>query len=497
MSEKNNKQEDQLEIPSNILSIYDKLLKLKIDLDLESIPVPSYIQEKIIQCNEYQRRVERYFIEVTQFLSVKERMFRIEKLNIDMLRRQVLINNESIKKLPTGKEREAAVDEFLEDKYQELLKLENTVCALKDILSAVKTVQSNLKATNADIKVLVRVMEQQINRLNMGHPEDPEIKKLRKTFSELDAYEKSLEEDLEEEIDTEDVESLGCQESEDGSDDCGSSKVEPEPAQPESDEDEDLDLSAVESFLTEGGSETNNNLSDNLEGNTAEEEPVPEGTASVGNLVSSDSTDGESETNNNLSDSGGEEEEGGTQEKSEEIDSDDPLASFMMDDLDSDEEDSTSEEPRESGEDQKNSKGLFDDDGYLLEESEEKGSAEVHPESETDQDFSLDDLLNEGSKSSSEKKEEEKKEIPKKDLEPVGVDLGDLGIDLGSVEEGPVEEGSEDLGPKGEKSDTGPKGEKLEKPLEKKKNSSQSNSLDEDFFKDGDFDLDSILGDVG
>jgi hypothetical protein len=180
-------------------AIYDRLLSLKIDLNFNDVPTPAYIQDRLILCNEYQRVIEKFFIEVTRDLSKSDRLFRAEKLNIEVLKRQTLTNNERVKKLPTGKEREAAVDELLEPQYKNLLNLENESCSLHDLLSAVKAVQMNIKATNSDIKTLVKIMEQQIGRLNIGAVTDPEVRAFNKELAELDR--------MEEEMTAEDVES--------------------------------------------------------------------------------------------------------------------------------------------------------------------------------------------------------------------------------------------------------------------------------------------------
>lgn len=179
--------------------IYDDLLKFNIELNFQDVPTPSYIQELLIKCNSYQLKVERYFIEITRDLAITERMFSTERLNLDMLTKNTLTNNEKIKKIPTGKEREAAVAELLEDNHRELLKLENDVNDLKSILSAIRQKQSTLKSTNADVKSLQKLMEQQVNRLNIGHPDDPDVKELSQAFSEIDK--------LEEDFDIDEVES--------------------------------------------------------------------------------------------------------------------------------------------------------------------------------------------------------------------------------------------------------------------------------------------------
>lgn len=179
--------------------IYDELLKLDIELNYQDVPPPSYIQELIIKCNSYQLKVERYFIEVTRDLANAERLYTTEKLNINILRMSILTNDARIKKLPTGKEREAAADEMLENNNRELLKLENDVNDLKSILSAIRQKQNTLKNTNNDVKSLLKLMEQQVNRMNIGHPDDPDVKELSKAFSDIDK--------LEEEFDLDDVES--------------------------------------------------------------------------------------------------------------------------------------------------------------------------------------------------------------------------------------------------------------------------------------------------
>lgn len=188
--------------------IYDDLLKYNIELNYEDIPLPSYIQQKIIQCNNYQHIVEKYFIEVTRDLALAERMYSVEKLNIETLKRSILTTNEEIKKIATGKEREAAVDGLLENKYKELLKLENDVNELKSLLSAIKQKQITLKNVNSDIKALIKLMDNMINRLNVGSPNDPEIKKLNEIYKDIEKLEEDnddFEEETNEYINSEDT----------------------------------------------------------------------------------------------------------------------------------------------------------------------------------------------------------------------------------------------------------------------------------------------------
>lgn len=179
--------------PKRQAYIYDSLLKLNIELNFEDIPTPAYIQEKLIQCNQYQIIAEKFFIEATREYTITERNFKIESMQLDMLRRQMLINNDRVKSLPTGKEREAAVNDMLEKENERLLKIENEFDAVKNILTVIRQKQGTLKGVNANIKVLVGLMEQQINRLNIGHPDDPEVRRFAKDLAEIDEYEKEMD----------------------------------------------------------------------------------------------------------------------------------------------------------------------------------------------------------------------------------------------------------------------------------------------------------------
>jgi len=182
--------------------VYDELLKISLILDFNDVPTPAYIQQKIIECSTYQLKVEKFYIEVTRELANAQKAFGIEKLNLSMLRNNMLTNNEKVKNLPTGKEREAAVDEILENNHKNLLKLQNDVNDLTSVLSAIKQKQVTLKNNNYDIKSLLKLMEQQINQLNIGHPDDPDVKELANSFSEIDKMEEEFElEDVESSVD--------------------------------------------------------------------------------------------------------------------------------------------------------------------------------------------------------------------------------------------------------------------------------------------------------
>lgn len=186
----------------NTAAIYAELKKINARTEnnkFPSIPSPPFLQGLLFDCEMHTVKIEKFYIEVTEELDDKERLLRNMKTTVEIKKRQALIGNDAIKKLPTGKEREAAVDDLFEDNIKELLTLENDVASLNHLETIIRHVQSNLNRTNANVRMLAKLMEQQINRLNVGLPSDPETKDLLQGLGEV--------EKLEDEMDLDDVES--------------------------------------------------------------------------------------------------------------------------------------------------------------------------------------------------------------------------------------------------------------------------------------------------
>lgn len=173
-------------------AIYDQILALKIDLDFEDIPTPSYLQEKILECSDALRTIEKRIIEVTREMSSREKDLKLEQVRLDIKKRGILVNDAIIKKLPSAKERESAADEKLQADHERVLGLENDVMELQNLQSSIRLVHQNLKTTNSDIRVLMRIMEQQVYRLNIGSKDDKEMKELVSGLGEIEQLENEL-----------------------------------------------------------------------------------------------------------------------------------------------------------------------------------------------------------------------------------------------------------------------------------------------------------------
>lgn len=396
--------------PKRQTYIYDQLLKLNIELNFSDIPTPAYIQEKIIQCNGYQITAEKFFIETTREYTLAERDFKIESMQLEMLRRQTLLNNDRVKSLPTGKEREAAVNDILEKENERLLKLENEFDAVKNILIVIKQKQSTLKGVNANIKVLVGLMEQQINRLNIGRPDDPEVREFARELAEIDEYEK--------EMNLDDIESsIEIPQSEDSGDE---QQAEPLP-----------DKSITSADSGQESIETGEDLTSNEISQEEPGESVALGELDLSNLelISNEESESEarSEQDTAVSDD---------QDINSVKVSDDEQQSELQPATDNSDESgqgtSDFEDEIASFLEEHDSSPFFtkDDDLPELESDNEKNSRSTDEESVAEEgSFSISDINIDISNTFEDNSESMNKEPPivQVDLEDIGIDVGDLG----------------------------------------------------------------------
>jgi hypothetical protein len=244
----------------DVAKIYAELSKLNITLNFNDVPTPGFIQERTFECNTSNWKVDKFYLEVTQELGTIRRLYKIEKFNFESRKRQALTNNDDVKNRPTGKERESALEELFEEDLRKILDLENEIDSLKDLICAIKTVQDNIKETSSGIRVLVRTMESQINRLNIGSKEDSEVAELHKTFADLDK--------MENDISVDEVESSSETQPDDSGDEltegvhktatpevCGQDEPVVAPTTEEATPDEEA-TDAVSSFLMDDSDET-------------------------------------------------------------------------------------------------------------------------------------------------------------------------------------------------------------------------------------------------
>lgn len=189
---------------------YDKLLSLDVELEDKSNPSPTYISSKLTECSNAQSEVHKMLTDLCRQQTIITRESLSEKMKFDHLKREALTNDEKIKKLPTIKEREAAVESLLEDNLKLIQDYDCDLNDIKSLLMAIKSQIQLLRSKNADIKCQQKVMETQVYGLNIL-PDDPETADLRSKLSDLDKLADEIDEEEieseEEEIETKDLES--------------------------------------------------------------------------------------------------------------------------------------------------------------------------------------------------------------------------------------------------------------------------------------------------
>jgi hypothetical protein len=166
------------------------LLKFQTDCHLNdlnvTIPDPRKIQTKLIECYDYQRKTSIYYNQIRPVITAMKNQLEIEKFNLNVKRRDILTNVDKVKDMPSAKERELATEALLEVENKILLELQNQINVYEDLFDAANMTLKQLKSAEQDVKLLIRVMENQLDKLNVGTVDDTEIKGLTQNLSDLD-----------------------------------------------------------------------------------------------------------------------------------------------------------------------------------------------------------------------------------------------------------------------------------------------------------------------
>ena len=144
-----------------ILSLYDRLLAIKISIDADPVSRPGYINEKIWECHHYIEEVEGYHIEMSKEMSTRQQALN-NATAAYQTKKEELLSDEKIQQLSSIKDREARVNQRLQEELVTIRTYENELTALNNLLRAVDLKMKNLNRVNGDIRLQVRVLEQQI-----------------------------------------------------------------------------------------------------------------------------------------------------------------------------------------------------------------------------------------------------------------------------------------------------------------------------------------------
>lgn len=171
----------------NLTAAYDSLLGLSIDLNFNDAPNPAYIQTKLIECHEASRKVEKIHTELKMDMSRSMRSLSIEEGKFEVLQREALSQNETVKRFPSYQDRLAYVGTLLENNIETIRKLKSEAEEHKNLEKALNLIIKNLSRLNSDVKAQQKLMESQISKLGMGDVQDKDVKDLMSRLGTLSA----------------------------------------------------------------------------------------------------------------------------------------------------------------------------------------------------------------------------------------------------------------------------------------------------------------------
>jgi len=171
--------------------IYSRLLEIRVTLNDDPNPTPTYISHKIWECHRYIEETERYSIEIARDTSVIQQALNNTMAELQM-KREKLISDPDIKQLPSIKDREAVANQRLKEEIDRQTQYQNELNDHSTLLKAVNQKMKNLTRLNGDIRMLVRILESQL-KLDGMPKSDPVnqglIAEMRKGINGGDAFE--------------------------------------------------------------------------------------------------------------------------------------------------------------------------------------------------------------------------------------------------------------------------------------------------------------------
>ena len=168
--------------PEEKSNIYDRLLDIKMSIEIQTVPNPKYINEKIGECRRYIEEVEKFMFQVSRESSVIQQALNNSTAEFESKKEDLLTKDEKIKSLPSIKDREAKANSCLKEEIDRIRGYQNEANAFNNLLRAINLKMKNLNGANADIKMQLRIMEAQI-KLGGGPEADVAMRSLMEEMS--------------------------------------------------------------------------------------------------------------------------------------------------------------------------------------------------------------------------------------------------------------------------------------------------------------------------
>ena len=157
-------------------SIYDRLAAIRVEIEREPVPRPSYLNDKIWECQSHVEEVERFHIELTRAISILQRSLNNSEVEYQT-KKDKLISGPEISSLPGARDKEAKANQSLTEEIARIRDYKNDLTDHNNLLKTVDLKLRNLNQITKNIYMQVRILEAQI-RLNARPGIDPVTKGL-------------------------------------------------------------------------------------------------------------------------------------------------------------------------------------------------------------------------------------------------------------------------------------------------------------------------------
>jgi hypothetical protein len=174
-------------------NIYDRLLEIRFKMGIEVIPDPVVINQKIGECHIFIEEIEHFSIKVSKEISVMQQAYNNAVADYE-IKKESLLTKDPIKSLPSIKDREAQANLALSTERSKVVKYENEVIDLNNLLKSINLKIKNLNRANNDIKMQLRIFEAQAKIGGIGPSTNYAAKSLMEELEKSTLGEDAFEE---------------------------------------------------------------------------------------------------------------------------------------------------------------------------------------------------------------------------------------------------------------------------------------------------------------
>lgn len=194
---------------SRMDEIFEFIDNANVDLDEDPIRKgPKYLNNMVAKCRNLMNEVQKFERETAREELLMERQLNKLESEYEMRYNDLMSNNPDVIRQPSAKDREAKVNDILKDLRSDIQVVKMMLTDLGHVETVIQSKMRELKDVNRDLRLQIRLVEDEIQIGNFWGDEADTSKKIEDKDIDLDDMIPEEQRDSDDEVSHEDYEEL-------------------------------------------------------------------------------------------------------------------------------------------------------------------------------------------------------------------------------------------------------------------------------------------------